>query len=329
MQSIDSSALKTILHSKRANIYLLEHCRVLVNGGRVEYVTDAGQQHLFWNIPIANTVTLLLGTGTSLTQAAMRELAKAGVMVGFCGGGGSPLFAGTEADIEVAWLSPQSEYRPTEYLQQWVKFWFDDELRLCAAKQLQATRLAHLLRCWVTHRHSALPPWPVDCVAASELIARSQLAVESARDLTALLTEEARLSKQLYKLAANASAYGEFSRSERGKSVDTANRFLDHGNYLAYGLAATATWVLGLPHGLAILHGKTRRGGLVFDVADLIKDALILPQAFLSAAAGDTEQEFRQACISAMTRTEALDFQIDTLKEISVRMGAAAGDAKP
>src|SRR5690606_40142908 len=66
---------------------------------------------------IANTTTVLLGTGTSITQAAMRELAKAGVLVGFCGGGGTPLFAANEVDVEVAWLTPQSEYRPTEYLQ--------------------------------------------------------------------------------------------------------------------------------------------------------------------------------------------------------------------
>ena len=91
--SFSASDLKTIQHSKRANLYYLEHCRVLVNGGRVEYVTEAGNQSTYWNIPIANTTTLLLGTGTSITQAAMRELAKAGVMVGFCGGGGTPLFS--------------------------------------------------------------------------------------------------------------------------------------------------------------------------------------------------------------------------------------------
>ncbi len=88
MEKINSSDLKTVLHSKRANIYYLEHCRVLVNGGRVGYVTEKGKESLYWNIPIANTSTVLLGTGTSLTQAAMRELARAGVMVGFCGGGG-------------------------------------------------------------------------------------------------------------------------------------------------------------------------------------------------------------------------------------------------
>ena len=125
-EEIRPTDLKTILHSKRANLYYLEHCRVLVNGGRVEYVTDAGKRSLYWNIPIANTTNILLGTGTSITQAAMRELAKAGVLVGFCGGGGTPLFCANEVDVDVAWLLPQSEYRPTQYLQFWVKFWFDD-----------------------------------------------------------------------------------------------------------------------------------------------------------------------------------------------------------
>jgi CRISPR-associated protein Cas1 len=118
----------------------------------------------------------------------------------------------------------------------------------------------------------------------------------------------------LYRLASAGSGYGDFTRAKRGDSLDAANQFLDHGNYLAYGLGATAAWVLGLPHALAVLHGKTRRGGLVFDIADLIKDAVILPQAFLSATRGHTEQEFRQACIEALTRTEALDFMIDVVK---------------
>ncbi|MDP3374792.1 MAG: subtype I-F CRISPR-associated endonuclease Cas1, partial [Hydrogenophaga sp.] len=52
MDSIHAGDLKTILHSKRANLYYLEHCRVLVNGGRVEYVTEEGKQSLYWNIPI-------------------------------------------------------------------------------------------------------------------------------------------------------------------------------------------------------------------------------------------------------------------------------------
>jgi CRISPR-associated protein Cas1 len=292
----------------------LEHCRVLVNGGRVEYVTEQGKDSLYWNLPIANTTTLLLGTGTSVTQAAVRELARAGVMLGFCGGGGTPLYAGTEQCLEVAWLPGQSEYRPTEYLQQWVRFWFDDALRLAAARCFQLARLDRIQSHWTRSKALQAQGFAPDLGTLANLIDRSKQAIACAQDLTALLTEEGRLTKQLYSLASSATDYGHFSRAKRGEALDGANQLLDHGNYLAYGLGATAAWVLGLPHALAVLHGKTRRGGLVFDLADLVKDAVILPQAFLSAVKGHSGQEFRQACIEALVHTEALDYMIDTIK---------------
>ena len=257
MNDLAPTDLKSVLHSKRANVYYLEHCRVLVNGGRVEYVTDAGKRSLYWNIPIANTTSILLGTGTSVTQAAMRELAKAGVLVGFCGGGGTPLFSANEVDVEVAWLTPQSEYRSTEYLQAWVKFWFDDELRLQAAKQLQTWRLQRLQQEWGM-RALREAGFAADMARLKALVQQFTALIANAPDVTALLTDEARLTKALFKLAVDATGYGEFTRAKRGSGTDAGNRFLDHGNYLAYGLGATATWVLGLPHGLAVLHGKTR-----------------------------------------------------------------------
>ncbi|WP_347253049.1 type I-F CRISPR-associated endonuclease Cas1f [Leminorella grimontii] len=319
MDDFSPSDLKTILHSKRANLYYLEHCRILVNGGRVEYVTDAGKSSLYWNIPIANTTSILLGTGTSITQAAVRELAKAGVLIGFCGGGGTPLFSANEVDCEVVWFTPQSEYRPTEYLQRWIRFWFDDEKRLAAAKMLQLARLSFVEACWPKHGAFA-----VDGVALGNALRRAREDIAQAPDVTHLLTQEGRLTKTLYALAANAVRYGSFQRV-KGGGGDTANRLLDHGNYLAYGLGATATWVLGLPHGVALLHGKTRRGGLVFDAADLVKDALILPQAFISASLSHEDREFRQSCIQTLTTFSALDFMIDSLKQIADEM-ANVGD---
>lgn len=323
MDVLSPGDLKSILHSKRANLYYLEHCRVLVKGGRVEYVTEAGKRSLYWNIPIANTTCILLGTGTSITQAAMRELAKAGVLVGFCGGGGTPLFAANEIDVEVAWLSPQSEYRPTEYLQAWVKFWFDDELRLIAAKALQVARAERLRSQW-QQRNLRQAGFSVDLQRLDALLDKTLAQTALAEDTTSLLTEEARLTKALFKLAVDSVGHGEFVRAKRGSGSDPANRFLDHGNYLAYGLGATATWVLGLPHGLAVLHGKTRRGGLVFDVADLVKDAAILPQAFISAMRGDDEQQFRRNCIEVLARSESLDFMIDTIKAIAMQTAEQA-----
>ena len=118
-------------------------------------------------------------------------------------------------------------------------------------------------------------------------------------------------------------------RKAGGGSSGAARRVGGHCNCLTQGLGATATWVLGLPHGLAVLHGKTRRGGLVFDAADLVKDAVILPQAFLSAMRGDEEQQFRRQCIEALTRSESLDFMIETLQQIATSTARLAGVQVP
>jgi len=309
--------LKTILHSKRSNIYYLQYCRVLVNGGRVEYVTEEGKQSLYWNIPIANTTVVMLGTGTSVTQAAMREFARAGVLVGFCGGGGTPLYSANEVEVNVSWLTSQSEYRPTEYLQQWVSFWFDEQKRLAAAVAFQKVRSEQIRKHWLSATMVREDAFQLDTARTESLLQRFEQSLTQCQNTGELMAQEAVLTKALYKLAATAARYGDFTRAKRGGGVDVANRYLDHGNYLAYGLAATAVWVIGLPHGLAVMHGKTRRGGLVFDVADLIKDALILPQAFIAAMNGEDEQEFRQRCLSNFQRADALDIMIETVQNVA------------
>ena len=316
------SGQKEILHSKRANIYYLEHCRVMVKGGRVVFLTPADDENQYWNIPIANTTYLLLGTGTSVTQAAMRELARAGVLVGFCGGGGTPLFSVNDVEVEVAWFNPQSEYRPCEYLQQWLKFWPDDNKRLQAAKAIQQFRIDFTLKHWLKNKSFIDNGFVVSESQLDSALSRFKQDVDAANGTQPLMLAEARLTKLLYKIACNTLAHDDsFTRAKGGSGIDPANRFLDHGNYLAYGLGATATWVLGLPHGFSVLHGKTRRGGLVFDAADLIKDALVLPQAFISAMNGDDDQEFRQNCITNFQQAEALDFIIDSLKDIAALHG--------
>lgn len=225
--------LKAILHSKRANIYYLEKCRVMQKDGRVLYLTEEKNANQYWNIPIANTTCLLLGTGTSVTQAAMRMLAQAGVMVGFCGGGGTPLLMGTE----IEWLSPQSEYRPTEYLQGWMSFWFDEAKRLQAAKQFQVARIDYLKSVWSKNRDLNHEGFTVEGTLVSRALENCSAKIKLAEKVSNLLQAEAELTKQLYKHAANCTDYGDFSRER--ENTDIANAFLNHGNYLAYGLAAT------------------------------------------------------------------------------------------
>ncbi|HUH43943.1 MAG TPA: type I-F CRISPR-associated endonuclease Cas1f [Treponemataceae bacterium] len=304
--------LKAILHSKRANIYYLEYCRILQKDGRVLYLTEADKQNLYYNIPIGNTTCLLLGTGTSITQAAVRMLCQAGVLLGFSGGGGTPLLMATE----IEWLTPQSEYRPTEYVQGWLGFWFDESKRLEIAKNFQTARLDFLLKTWARDRELIQEGFDAKSEDILSLIDTFKPKITSAYNVGKLLQLEAELTKKLYKFAATHTETEAFTRSR--DSQDKANIFLNHGNYLAYGLAATTLWVLGIPHGFAVMHGKTRRGALVFDVADLIKDSIVLPWAFICAKENATEQEFRQQCLQAFTYHKVLDFMFDQVKSASL-----------
>ncbi len=311
MDNLSPQNLKAILHSKRANIFYLEKCRVMQKSGRVLYLTEEKKDKQYWNIPIANTTCILLGTGTSITQAAVRMLASASVLIGFSGGGGTPLFAGSE----IEWLSPQSEYRPTEYVQNWMSWWFDDEQRLKVAKEFQQHRIEYMQQVWSHDKDLKAEGFDVGDTDISRALATFSTRIDIAPNVTQLLTTEAQMTKSLYKIAANRTKQTGFVR-DHGR-VDDANTFLNHGNYLAYGLAATTLWVLGIPHGFAVFHGKTRRGALVFDVADLVKDTLILPWAFICAKEGASEQEFRQQCLQNFAKHKALDFMFDTVKRLS------------
>lgn len=290
----------SILPSLREGIFYLEHCRVLVRGERVEYAIDredAGTY--FWNIPTGNTTVVLLGSGTSLTQAAARRLAEDGVVVGFVGGGGAPLF-----------LASQSEYRPTEFCQGWYRQWEQPERRLELARYFQMQRVAFVTKAW-----SRLDEIKANSLSAEKPLAAYQRDCLSATTTAAMMEAEARCAKKLYALLANAFGSQGFVR-EHGKrdNTDLANSFLDHGNYLAYGLAAVVLWVYGIPHSLPVSHGMTRRGALVFDVADLVKDGIVMPLAFACAEKGMTDQAFRGRCIQELQRLKALEWMFNVVK---------------
>lgn len=312
MEQLNPSDLKAILHSKRANVYYLEHARVMQKDGRVLYLTEAKNENQYWNIPIANTTVILLGTGTSITQAAMRMLASAGVLVGFCGGGGTPLFMGSE----IEWMTPQSEYRPTEYMQGWMQFWFDDAKRLEVAKRFQLARIEFIRKTWAKDRDLKEYGFYLDDFNIQTALEGFEKKIPQMNKVGDLLLAEAAMTKQLYKIAATCTSVKGFSRNpEQG---DLANDFLNHGNYLAYGLAATTLWVLGIPHGFAVMHGKTRRGALVFDIADLIKDAVVLPYAFICAKERMTEQEFRAQILQKFLEHKCLDQMFEQVKDAAL-----------
>jgi CRISPR-associated protein Cas1 len=307
-----------ILLSKRANVFYLEHARVMVKDERIIYLTEykKGIDRAF-NLPDKNTAFLLLGKGTSLTDAAARKLAESNVMVGFCGSGGSPLFSITD----FTFLEPQSEYRPTGYMQSWVGIWMDEHLRLESAKYFLTKRIKLTLDLW--DRHPDLQKATVKI--GDRLVKETEGRINSATNTGQLLSAEGDWAKKLYGILARSFKIDSFSREEgkgsREDVPDVVNGFLDHGNYIAYGYAAVALHALGISFAMPLLHGKTRRGALVFDVADLIKDALIMPAAFSMGVQRARPQEFRNDLMYNLQKTQVVDLLIETLVETIEKFG--------
>ncbi|MBF0258028.1 MAG: type I-F CRISPR-associated endonuclease Cas1, partial [Desulfamplus sp.] len=198
----------------------------------------------------------------------------------------------------------------TEYFQKWCSFWFDEAKRLKVAKFFQQQRCRFIQQSW-----KKLPALTTAGIMPDTLIESFHEDLARAKDNQQLMGYEANFSKALYKILAENSGNTKFSR-QQGKNdpFDLFNSYLDHGNYLAYGLAASVLWVLGISHSMPVSHGFTRRGALVFDVADMVKDGAILPNAFAAAAAKKNDQAMRDQCISFLDETDALKFMFTQVK---------------
>lgn len=296
-----------VMMSARANVFYLQYAKVCLDGDRVVYWQRGQEIDEMYNIPDKNTAFLLLGKGTSITDAAVRALSESGVVIGFAGTGGSPLFA---ASCPV-FLETQSEYRPTEYMQSWVAIWIDDAKRLGLARSFLRIRVEVLQEFWGKIYPDIKPP--------ESLINKFDSDISSATEAMHLLISEATWAKGLYATLATRFSVGGFSRKAgEHKDADAAmksiNSLLDHGNYIAYGYAAAALTTLGISYAFPVLHGKTRRGALVFDVADLIKDAFVMPLAFEYGAQQISHKEFREALVGRCWEHNVLDLLIETIK---------------
>ena len=305
---------KQIMLSKRANIFYLDRVRIMQKDERLVYLAQSGADiQQYFNIPERNTAVLLLGKGSSITDAAARKLAESNVVVGFCGSGGTPIFS----SVDYCFLVPHSEYGPTEYMQAWAKKWFDDEKRLSMARSLIQTRIEYCQATWA--KNSALVMKGINLPdRIGERFSTYATSATSAQDI---LLAEAQWAKSLYAVLAKGFGFDFSRRPSEAKTEsgqEKTNSFLDHGNYLAYGLSAVALNGLGISYCFPLLHGKTRRGALVFDVADLVKDAVVMPLAFeMGKSAKTKDKDFRSALIETMNDHGVLDFIFQTVKRIA------------
>jgi CRISPR-associated protein Cas1 len=310
-----------LLVTDREGALYLERARIHVEGDRVVYHITDDEHRREYNIPHVNLAVLFIGQGTSISQSAMRLLGEEGVHLAVTGSGGTPLHMGG-----------LTTYTSTRHFREMLPIYLDPEKSLKAATAVMRDRILRMKRIggfgcqkWLRVR---------DTTKLGKICARFETSLDGCKDITQLLGFEGNFSKSCYAEFSNMSGLSKShafrreagaARVEQGQvdPIRQVNRLIDHGNYLCYGMAGAALWALGIPPHMSVFHGKTRAGGLVFDLADSFKDALVLPIAFSLSREKDlkeAERIFRGRLINIFDDKEILKETIGTVK----RMMAAA-----
>lgn len=315
-----------LLVTDRESAILLERARVHVEGDRVVYYAADDERRREFNIPHANLAVLFLGQGTSITQEAARLLAEEGVHVAFTGSGGTPLHLGT-----------LTTYHSTRHFREMLPIYLDPDRSLAAAKAVMLARIVCMRETGIKHTRNWMRTRDTDPIM--RICSSFEKTLPTVTSTQELLGQEGRFTKACYaefaRLAGFSNKDGGFRREAgAGGGRDPAavvNSLLDHGNYLCYGMAGAALWTLGIPPHLAVFHGKTRAGGLVFDLADAFKDAFVLPAAFCTPKRKkeeDPEATFRQRVIGAFDDEGVLSRAIATV-EAMLKAGGASEESRP
>ncbi len=287
-----------MLPSHKNQVHYIEHAKIVKIDDKVAYTKDTKGKEFYFAIPYANTSVILLGPGTSITQLAIHHLASEGVMIAFTGGDGFPIFVGS-----------LSEYRPTEYCQKWLSNWQDYQWKLRVAKKFQKKRISLVNQMW----NKIIDDYILiknEVESVGEVFTEG---LEIAKTKESILGYEANYAKSLYRILA--SHYNiKFKREPKLKGC-SVNELIDSHNYYAYGISAGSLWILGIPHAFPILHGDTRRGALVFDVADIIKDAFLLPVAFRSSFNNIEKEKHKKECLKILNLAQTMNIIFNEVKE--------------
>lgn len=304
-----------LLITDRQGAFYLERARIHVDAGRIIYHVTDDELGREYAIPHVNLAVLFLGQGTSITQDAARLLGEEGVHLAFTGTGGTPLHMGS-----------LTTYRATEHFRRLLPIYLDERKSLAAAKAIMISRIDSMRTIGQTSIRVQMKARRAPQIETA--CKRFGTDLGSATTSQELLGFEGQFTKSCYAGFAGLSAMdgdNGFRRRQGARENDpadriaTVNRLIDHGNYLCYGMAGAALWALGIPPHMAVFHGKTRAGGLVFDLADAFKDAIVLPAAFSvggKARESDPEKVFRARLIDAFDNQRILVRAIATVERM-------------
>lgn len=269
--------------SRRIPIYFIEHAKLHkgAEGIRVSSRSGSGA----FEIPVASIGMLLLGPGTSISAEAFRIAAARRCMICVVGGQGVPLYS-----VSTQHRAPLMRIRQMNLLNR-------DAVRFDSARKLLARR-------WEFIKKYSIEKFP------------PPRSFDSAKSIGQLTAIEGAWTRAYY--GAMARHYKVSWKGKRKASVDPKNPLI-FLNFLSYSIADLVLYYLGLDPNLGILHGRTKGGGLCYDLADIIKPVVTMELSFrLKQNNADliSISNLKSAFMAEIHRTKAVDYIIESIEDI-------------
>jgi len=228
----------------REPFFLTEFSKISVAGRSVVAVDKNGVV----NLPISSIHTLLIGRGSSITSDAAALCAKHNCYIAFVTGG---------ANVQSIWHC--GRYQNPKKLIKQAEVFNSPSLRLESAKRLLIIRLETVSD---------------EIHFNKEMLSR----INDCESVASIMGLEGYFTKAIY--AHFSSLAGIKFKRNNVNATDKVNTDLSILSNVLYGFVSSTICALGYSPSLGIIHGQTRRGGLAFDIADVIKPRLALEPAF-------------------------------------------------
>ena len=272
--------------SRRIPFYYTEYSKIKRKGNDIRILKAKLKEE--YSLPACGIGGLFLGPGTSITSESMRIISSRGCLIGVMGGTASPLYL-----CSTQHRSPLPRIRQHNIV-------FDEAKRLRAAKIFFKRRKMFINK-----------------FASEKLL---QFPDSNDRDtVNSLLSKEGAWAKEAYKLLANEYNVSPFKRGRLFRGKKDPLTFL---NFLSYSIADLTILHLGYDPNIGVLHGRTKGGGLSYDLADVVKPVVALHLSFIALKEALSLIEIKSRFMNLVLKTDVLNYLVNTLNEIFKEEGA-------
>jgi CRISPR-associated protein Cas1 len=239
-----------LLITEREPIIYFEHAKIEMDDGKLTaYKKDYPKEV----IPANSSLLLFLGAGTSISQPAAIHCAQKNMYVVFARGG---------CYVHSIWQS--SHWQDPEKIVRQVLLHNSDADKLSKAKKFLELKL----------KNSLENKEDIDTIQGIDTI-------------TKLLSHEAVIAKKTYNRLKTSYKVANFTRDK--ESENGINGRITLLNNAMYTFCTAIIIAYGFHPSIGFVHGKTRRGGLSFDLADIFKHELTLIPSFRDTNISDKE----------------------------------------